>query len=128
MSKTLAVVFGVVFVLVGVLGFVPNPIVGLEGIFETDLLHNIVHILLGALLFVASSKGEGASAMCIKIVGAVYLVLAILGFLMPDSKLLGLVEANQADTWLHLGLGLVLVAVGMMVKKENPAVMPSMPS
>lgn len=116
MAKTLAMVFGVVFILVGLLGFVDNPLVGANGIFETDMLHNLVHILFGLILLVVSLKMAGSSALWLKILGVVYLLLAVLGFMMGDGMLLGLITANGADHWLHLVLGVVLVLAGFSGK------------
>jgi hypothetical protein len=109
MSKTLAYVFGGVFILVGLLGFVGNPIVGQNGFFMTDTVHNIVHILLGVVLLV----GANNAPMTLKIVEVVYLLVAILGFVMGAGKLLGLVMVNGADNWLHLVLAVVLFAASM---------------
>lgn len=116
MAKTLAMVFGVIFILVGLLGFIDNPLVGAQGIFETDMLHNLVHLLFGLILLVVSMKMAGKSALWLKIIGVVYLLLAILGFMMGDGMLLGLVQANAADHWLHLVLGVVLVLAGFSGK------------
>lgn len=126
MAKKIALLLGIVFVLVGLLGFVPNPIVGMAGIFETDMLHNLVHILFGIILIVAAKKG--AAMLWLKVLGVVYLLLAILGFLMvPEGgMLLGLVHANAADHWLHVVLGIVLVLAGFM-GKGRPA-MPANPA
>lgn len=122
MAKKLAYVFGAVFVLVGLLGFVGNPLVGMGGIFETDTAHNIVHILFGVILLVVAMKAASKSALWLKILGAVYLVLAILGFVMvPEGgALLGLVHANAADHWLHVVLGVVLLAAGFGGKSAAP--------
>lgn len=123
MAKTLAMVFGVVFVLVGILGFVQNPIVGMGALFETDMMHNLAHILLGLILLVVAFAAAGKSALWLKILGVVYLLLAVLGFLMvPDGgSLLGLVATNSADHWLHVVLGLVLVAAGFASKGGKSA-------
>lgn len=121
MTKKLAMVFGAVFILVGILGFIPNPIVGAGAIFATDLMHNIVHLLLGIVLIAGASKG----AMTLKIVAAVYALVAILGFFMGEGKLLGLVEINTADNWLHLVLALVLFGASMVPDSQSqPPVMP----
>ena len=116
MTKKFAVLFGIVFVLVGLLGFVPNPIVGSAtgALFQTDILHNIVHLLIGVVLLFAA-KSQSAAALWLKIWGAVYLVLFLDGLVqihMTGDKLLGIVTANPADTYLHLVLGIVLLIVG----------------
>ncbi|MES2437026.1 MAG: DUF4383 domain-containing protein [Patescibacteria group bacterium] len=131
MAKKLAVIFGIVFVLVGVLGlFVPNPIVGREAmdasmkspIFVTDAIHDLVHLLVGVVLLLASGKGNKASATALKVFGVVYLILFVNGLINPDL-LLGFVKQNAADTYLHLALGIVLLIAGMASRGSNPMVM-----
>jgi hypothetical protein len=115
MAKTLAIVFGAVFVLVGILGFLDNPIVGMEGLFQTDTLHDLVHLLFGIILLVVAFTAPARSAAWLKILGIVYLVLAVLGFLTisDGGELLGLVLMNTADHWLHVILGVALLLAGM---------------
>ncbi len=114
---------GVVFVLVGLLGFVKNPIVGSSGIFMTNTVHNIAHIVIGVIvLAMAGSKPNAA----LTIFGVVYLLLAVLGFVMK-SPLLGLVAVNMADNWLHVVLGVVMIIAGATMKSAAP-MMASMPS
>lgn len=113
MAKKLAMLFGVVFVLVGILGFISNPIVGANGFFVTDTIHNIIHLLVGVLMLMAASKMPN---MVMKTFGAVYVLLAILGFIEGGTKLLGFVAYNAADNWLHLVLGIILLILGMTVK------------
>ena len=127
MAKTLAVIFGIVFVLVGVLGFIPNPIVSSDpsALFLANGLHSAVHFLIGVILLIAAAKGEGASSLWLKIFGVVYLLLAIIGFIQIGSTgsadMLGLVRYNAADNYLHLVLGIVLLGVGLMVGKSRMA-------
>lgn len=120
MAKKLAVVFGIVFVLVGVLGFVSNPLVGSMGLFQTNHLHDIVHLLVGVVLLIVAMSAPEKSGLWLKIFGVVYLLLAVLGFLLvPDGgMLLGLVTMNMADHWLHVVLGVVLLAAGMWAGKS----------
>ena len=121
MTKTLAKVFGVVFLLVGVLGFVSNPIVGQVGFFHANVAHDLVHILLGIVLLACSKNGAQA-ATWLKIVGIVYLVVALLGFIMTPymgmTNLLGFVSINGADNWLHVVLGVVLFLSGFAPKAK----------
>ena len=123
MTKTLAKIFGVVFVLVGLLGFVMNPIVGQVGFFHANVAHDLVHLLLGIVLLVCSKNGQQA-ATWLKIVGVVYLVVALLGFLMPMdgmgmTNLLGFVSINGADNYLHLVLGIVIFLCGFAPKAKS---------
>jgi hypothetical protein len=119
MAKTLLWVFGVVFLLVGVLGFVPNPLVGQEGaLFETDAMHNIVHLVFGAVLIVVALMAAESAGVTLIVVGVIYAVLAVLGFIMvpDDGMLLGLVHVNMADHWLHVLLAVVLIGGGYLAR------------
>ncbi len=125
MSKKLAVVFGVIFVLVGIMGFFNNPIVGgvdNAPIFVTDTVHNLVHIIIGVVLVIAGTKTMSAASKALKVFGVVYIILAIDGFFQAE-KLLGFVTANGNDTWLHLVLGIVLLIVGFMGAKSSEPMM-----
>jgi len=122
MAKTLAMVFGIVFVLVGLLGFVQNPVLGL---FEVNAAHNVVHLLIGIILVAVALWAPMQSSLWLKIVGVVYLLVALLGF-FTSSPLLGLVEVNDADNWLHVVLAVVLIAAGFMGRGDMMA-MNSMP-
>jgi len=126
MAKTLALVFGIVFVLVGLLGFVSNPLVGANGLFMTNGLHDIVHLLFGIILIWASRGGQTRSVSWLKILGVVYLVLAVLGFLLAPSgpSLLGLVTVNMADHWLHVVLGVVLLLAAYMGNNSSSSMQP----
>jgi hypothetical protein len=112
----LVLVFGVVFTLVALLGFLGNdPVLGL---FEVDLLHNLVHLVSGLAAF-ACFRSESLSAMYGKVMGAVYGLVTILGFFSTGS-ILGLISINAADNYLHLFLTIGLLVIGFMpmTKKE----------
>lgn len=111
MTKKLSILFGAVFVLVGVLGFIPNPIVGMGGLFETNMAHNIVHLVVGLILLAVASK-ETSAALAMKLFGVVYLLIAALGFFMGGGMVLGFLTVNGADNWLHVVLGVALLAAG----------------
>jgi hypothetical protein len=103
-------VLGVVFVLVGILGFFSDPVLG---IFDVDMVHNVVHILSGLVALAMASMGEASAKTYGKVFGMVYALVAILGFVMvTDGKLLGLMAVNPADTYLHVLLAVVLLYAG----------------
>jgi hypothetical protein len=120
MVKTLGIVFGIVFLAVGILGFVQGPQMGdgrmLLGIFHVNTAHNFVHIGSG-VIFLLASLGGGAR-LWFKLFGAIYALVAVLGLLHlgQDVNLLGLVSNNDADTWLHIGLAVVMLLIGFVVK------------
>ncbi|OGI21410.1 MAG: hypothetical protein A2808_00185 [Candidatus Moranbacteria bacterium RIFCSPHIGHO2_01_FULL_55_24] len=109
MDKTIVTILGVVFLAIGVLGFVNDPLLG---IFEVDALHNIIHIISGALALVAVSMGASATRLFCRVFGIVYGLVAVLGFLMPGDMILGLFEANLADDVLHLVLAVIFLYLG----------------
>lgn len=118
-SKNICVAFGFVFVLVGIVGFIPNPLVSSEGIFETNAMHNLVHLLTGSAFLVGGLVLEGKEGLTLRIVTAAYFGVALLGFLTSGNMLLGLVHINEADRWLHLGLAIAMLAVA--VGSSRPA-------
>lgn len=101
--KTLANVFGVVLLLIGVLGFVPGLVMDgkLLGIFEVNALHNVVHLLSGAVALIAGMTSIDYSKLYFKVFGVVYALVTVLGFLTGNG-LLGLLPVNMADNVLHL--------------------------
>jgi hypothetical protein len=119
-AKNAAILFGVVFLLVGVLGYVPNPIVGPTGIFATNPLHNIIHLVSGIALLAGAYTSLGSSMM-LKIVGVVYGIVAVCGFfLVMDGMMMG-VMINEADKWLHVALAAAVLAAGFLLPDDKPA-------
>ena len=118
MAKTLALVFGYVFLLVGILGFFSNPIVGPTGLFLTDLNHNIVHLLSGVVFLWVGYAAASKAGMVMKIFGVVYLLVALLGFMQSGTSLLGILQSNMNDTWLHVVLGIVILLAGVRASKS----------
>ena len=123
MAKKLAIMFGVVFVLVGVLGMISTPIAGPMGLFQTNSLHDYVHLLIGIVLLVVAFAAPAKSGLTLQIFGVVYFLLAILGFLLIPSggDLLGLVTMNTADHVLHAVLGIVLFFAGKSAGSSSMA-------
>ena len=125
MIKKLATVFGVVLLLVGILGFVPgvtNSDGMLLGIFHVNALHNIIHLLSGAVALYAGMTSAKTSKMYFQVFGIIYLLVAILGFVYGDKDILGLVSSNMADTWLHVVIAVVALYLGFAAKDEEAAV------
>ncbi len=118
MVKTMAVLFGLVFLVVGALGFVPAVTKDqmLLGIFHVNTAHNVVHLLSGVVALFCGMSGAGASRNYFRIFGVVYAAVAVLGFMNPGehTMLLGLISNNTADTWLHVGIAAVSLILGFM--------------
>jgi len=131
----LAAAVGAVFLLVGILGFVPgvttNLYDGLEiagyegnamllGVFEVSVLHNIVHLLFGVAGLAMARRVDTARTYLIG-GGAIYLVLWIYGLLIEEQSAANFVPLNDADNWLHLFLGVAMIALGLATRDRADA-------
>lgn len=120
MVKSLAYIVGIVFLTIGVLGYVPalTPDGLLLGVFEVDGMHNIVHITSGILAIIAGAMSTAAALWYFRIFGIVYALVTVLGFIGNDP-VLGLIVVNSADNWLHLTLALVFLVIGFGVRNHE---------
>lgn len=124
-NRLIGTIFGAVYVLVGLLGFAVTGGIGfvategglLLGIFEVNPLHNIAHLLIGAALLIAGLSSASAAKATNSTVGAVYLLLGIVGFFIADSAL-NILALNTADHFLHLASAIVLLGVGLTADKS----------
>lgn len=130
--QTAALVVGVVFLLVGILGFIPgitthysdlkfaghNSDAELLGIFNTSILHNIVHLLFGIAGISLSRTWDGARTFLIG-GGVIYLVLFVYGLIFHGENGGNWIPVNWADNVLHLVLGLGMVGLGVVLGKET---------
>lgn len=125
-----AMVVAAVFLLVGVLGFIPGATTEYDGmtfaghestamllgIFHVSILHNIVHLLFGIVGFALARTVSGAGSFLIG-GGAVYLVLWIYGLVIDHDSAANFVPLNGADNWLHLFLGIGMVGLGVALRR-----------
>jgi hypothetical protein len=125
-----ATVVGAAFLLVGILGFIPGittdydqmAFAGHEsgamllGIFMVSVLHNIVHLLFGVAGLALGRTYDGARTFLIG-GGVVYLVLWLYGVVTDHHSGANFVPVNNADDWLHLVLGLGMVALGVLLAR-----------
>jgi hypothetical protein len=123
-ARTAALAIGIIFIVVGLLGFIDNPIVGSseKAIFHADTVHNMVHIISG-LLFVLVAMAAPASASTVMIIfGIVYLLIGILGMTSVGedgmANLLGFLHVNAADNYLHIALGIVIALAGLITRRR----------
>ena len=119
-SKHITIAFGSTFILVGLLGFVPNPLVSANGLFEVNAMHNLVHLLTGSAFLFGGVVLTGKEDITLKTVTAAYFGVAILGFLTSGNTLLGVVHINEADRWLHLGLAIAMLVGAFIATSPSP--------
>ena len=119
MSKTIALVIGLVFLVIGVLGLIPNPIIGDNSYFQADMGHTIIHLITGLIFLIIISKAPFLSSMAMKVFGVVYLIIAILGFYVGDGELLGFIGTNTHDNWLHIILGIIIFIAGLTANDHS---------
>jgi cyanate permease len=124
LNQTLALAFGAVYAVVGVIGFFVSssvPFAGERGAsllgFDVNGLHNIVHLLIG-LALVAASRTHAAAKSTNLTIGAVYLLLAVLGPFINNTAL-DIVGLNGPDHVLHALSGLLLVGVAVAADKQR---------
>ena len=126
--QRVAQVFGYVFLLIGILGFVvtgmsmeadPATAPRLLGLFPVNALHNVVHLLFG-VWGVAAARSFGAAKTYATVGGGIYLLLAVLGFVAPTT--FGLIPIGGHDIWLHAVLGIALLAAGLTARDTARAV------
>ena len=129
-----AMAVGAVFLLVGVLGFIPGITTNysdmtfaghestakLLGIFQVSILHNIVHLLFGAA-GIAMARQARTSYLYLVGGGAIYLVLWLYGLVIDKDSSANFVPVNSADNWLHLLLGLGMIALGILLSRRSAA-------
>ena len=137
--QTVAMLVGAVFLLVGILGFIPGITTNysdmsfaghgsdakLLGLFQVSVLHNIVHLLFG-VVGIALARHEDTARQFLTIGGAIYLVLFVYGAIFHGDSGGNFVPVNWADNILHLALGAGMIAMGYalskeMVRRDTPA-------
>ena len=118
--------FGAVYILIGILGFIPGIIVQstrfgavpgeglLLGIFAVNLVHNLAHLAIGAGLIFGSLSAARAVTVN-RAMAVVFLVLTIASFIAPLAKGVNL---NPPDTVLHLASALLTGYLGFVAGRE----------
>jgi hypothetical protein len=129
MAKTIANIVGVVFILVGICGFVAPGLLGAH----LTVAHNLIHLISGAASLYFGTKATLAQARLFCLVfGAVYGLLGIIGMvagtpgdpsvphMAHDSHLLrllpGTLEWGTMDHYIHILLGVIYLVAGLMTK------------
>ncbi|MGW0466271.1 DUF4383 domain-containing protein [Streptomyces sp. NPDC003027] len=129
-----ALLVGAVFLLVGILGFIPGITTDYDtlqfaehhseakllGVFQVSILHNIVHLLFG-VAGIAMARAASTARTFLIGGGAVYLVLWLYGLIIDHDSAANFVPVNSADNWLHFVLGIGMIALGVMLTRRTRA-------
>jgi uncharacterized protein DUF4383 len=123
-----AAVVGAVFLLVGILGFIPGitanhgelTVAGhmsgalLVGLFAVSVLHNLVHAAFGVAGLLLARTAAGARNFLVY-GGLVYAVLWVYGIVIDLGSAANIVPVNAADNWLHLALAIGMIVLGLLL-------------
>jgi Domain of unknown function (DUF4383) len=127
-----AILVAAAFLLVGALGFVPGATTDLDqldiaghgsgaqllGIFQVSVLHNVVHLLFGAIGVVAARSHRSSCGFLVGS-GVVYLVLWLYGTVVGHGSSANFVPLDDADNWLHLVLGAGMLGLGLLLGRDQ---------
>jgi hypothetical protein len=122
---------GLIFLVIGIFGFVPGFTTNYEalrfagheseamllGYFQVSVLHNVVHLLFGVAGVVMCRTPSGSRRFLFG-GGIIYLVLWVYGLIFSGDTPANFVPTNTADNWLHLGLGIALLALGAIMTRS----------
>lgn len=133
MIQMAALLFGVVFLLVGVAGFVPGLTADFErldvfgdvaarllGVFGINWLENLVHLAYGVGGLVLAATAPKARAYFVG-GGALYMLVALYGFVVGTHHEGNILGVNQASNWLHVVLSLTMVGIGVVLGRDARA-------
>lgn len=129
-AKTVALAVGILFLVVGILGFVPGITTNtgdlashghhseamLLGIFQVSVLHNVVHIVFGIVGIAASVATRFVPAYLIG-GGVVYAILTVFGLVVDQDSDANFVPLNTADNWLHAFLTVGMIGLGVWIAR-----------
>jgi hypothetical protein len=125
-------VVGAVFLLVGILGFIPGITTDYDtmkfaehhseakllGLFQVSILHNLVHLLFG-VAGIAMSRATSTARTFLIGGGVIYLVLWLYGLIIDQDSGANFVPVNSADNWLHFALGVGMIALGVLLGRRT---------
>ena len=107
---------GAVLIVVGIVGFVPNPLVGTTGLVATDNVHNIIHVLTGVLALGLAYGMAADIGMAAILFGALYAAVFVITVISPTLFGVFSVAVNPIDHLIHIGVAVVSLALGYMAR------------
>jgi hypothetical protein len=131
-ARALAGFVGVVFLIAGIIGFIPGIVGNYEDlkfaghdsqaqlfhVFQTSILHNIVALLFGALGLVAARVPDWSRLFLIG-GGVFYVGLWVYGLLIDKGSSANFIPVDRADDWLNFGIGVGMTILGLLVTRDT---------
>ena len=133
MIRKFALIFGILYVIGGVSGFIPGltphhadmPPIAVDsfygralGLFPVNILHNLVHLTIG-VWGILGSRSVGGARFFGKGLAVLYGLLAILGLIPATNTMFGLVPIYGNDVWLHAGTALIAAYFGFVARESD---------
>ncbi|KKW35558.1 MAG: hypothetical protein UY83_C0006G0035 [Candidatus Adlerbacteria bacterium GW2011_GWA1_54_10] len=115
MAKTACWVFGAILAVVGLWGFVQNPVLD---IFASNTIHSLVHLISGLVLLATAMWWAESAGLILIVLGAVYAVIVVLGFTV-SGDILGVIDNTTEDNWLHAAIAIVFLVLGFTGRSER---------
>lgn len=118
MLNRISSIIGWTLIFLGLCGFVTTPILG---VFATNALHNVIHLLLGICLIYMSMRYESQLFEYSFLVGVILVTLSLVGNVAStdSGEILGYILSNHASNGLHLVLGSILIASALLSKRQS---------
>ncbi|WP_159927872.1 DUF4383 domain-containing protein [Rhodococcus sp. WAY2] len=142
LARIAAFAVGALFLVVGILGFLPGATTGYDtldwaghhseaeilGVFQVSILHNAVHLLFG-VAGVVMARTAAAARLFLLGGGLIYLLLWLYGLIIDQDSAANFIPVNTADNWLHLGLGIAMLGLGLLTsgRAKHTAAAPTSP-
>jgi hypothetical protein len=133
-SRNFARVIGIVFLAVGVLGFVPGlksppplwaPLLVTDGgyglllgLFPVNWIHNLVHLIIGIASWRASNTMSDSRKFA-RGLAILYGGLAVMGLIPMLKSTLGLIPLFGHDVWLHATTAAIAAYFGFGQRAEK---------
>jgi hypothetical protein len=137
LTRRFAQVLGAVFLLVGIMGFIPALLTNpanhphgdhpltvtafdgyLLGLFHVNVLHSAVHVLFGVMGLLMGARWETARLYA-RIVAVAYALLAVMGLVPALNTVFGLIPIHGHDVWLHAAIAAVAAYFGFAAPAET---------
>jgi hypothetical protein len=129
MTRRFALVVGIIYLVIGIAGFIPGLVQGqdyagqglavdsgagaLLGLFPVNVVHHLVHLLVG-VLGIAAYRAFDSARLYARGLAIVYGVLAVMGLISAANlhTMFGLTPLFSHDVWLHAGTAIIAAYFG----------------